>query len=295
MKLTPHVHFLHITFQIPHPSGVVIERSVNVYLIFGDRVTVIDTGVAGSEKQIEQYLRREEKSLGSIGLILHTHAHPDHIGATKAIRDASGALIALHHREQRWLEDVEIQAEERPVPGFRFLVGGSVGVDRELREGDRITLGQKLHLLVIETPGHSPGSISLFLEEEGILFSGDLIPVPHDMPIYEDPALTLTSLRKIGEMHGIRMILSSWDEPRSGEDADESIRRGIEYVREIQRNVNEIRLAEPDIDIGELTRKVLKTLGVPETAMNPLVIKTIEGHLEKHDQEGNESHPRIRR
>ena len=89
-----------------------------------------------------------------------THAHPDHIGAVRAIREATGCSIAAHPAERAWIEDVELQNRERPVPGFAMLVGGSVHLDHELVDGDCIGPGetQAGEMQVFHTPGHSPGS-----------------------------------------------------------------------------------------------------------------------------------------
>lgn len=117
-----------------------------------------------------------------------THPHPDHIGAVRAIQAATNCRIAAHPAERAWIEDVVLQNRERPVPGFSILVGGSVRLDCELTEGGSINsedteVGE---LRVFHTPGHSPGSISLSLPNEGVLFSGDAIPVTADLPVYDD-------------------------------------------------------------------------------------------------------------
>ncbi len=93
------------------------------------------------------------------------HAHPDHIGAAAAIKSISGCTVAAHAAERQWIEDVKLQAGERPVPGFFLLVGGSVPVDQILQEGDVLHLEGGLGLEVLHTPGHSPG---------GRIFSGQL-------------------------------------------------------------------------------------------------------------------------
>jgi hydroxyacylglutathione hydrolase len=280
MQISPTVHILRIPFNIPHPSGIRLERFVYLYLIVvGSKVVLIDAGVAGSEKAVYAYLLSIGRQRGSIAWILHTHAHPDHIGALRSIHTGTGCKVAIHPFERPWLEDVERQFAERPVPGFHSLVGGSVSVDRDVQEGDLIPLGKNLHLQVLHTPGHSRGSISFLLLEEGVLFTGDLIPRPGEMPIYENPVETITSLQRIGKIPGIRVLLSSWDEPRFGEEVYPTITRGIEYVVNVHCAVWAVKNENPDVEIPEFTRKTLEILKLPSTAINPLIINTITGHL----------------
>jgi metal-dependent hydrolase (beta-lactamase superfamily II) len=107
-----------------------------LYLIYGKKIYLIDTGVATSEKIIFDYIRKTGRNPEDISLIILTHSHPDHIGAAHEIKRATGSTIAAHHGERSWIEDVELQHRERPVPCFHSLVGGSVMIDRILENGD---------------------------------------------------------------------------------------------------------------------------------------------------------------
>lgn len=149
------------------------------FLVYGDQITLIDTGVAGCEKDIFDYIRSTGRDPSEIALIILTHSHPDHIGAARAIKQLTGCSIAAHPAERAWIEDVDLQNRERPVPGFATLVDGSVSVDHELADGDTVETDEKRgsEILVFHIPGHSKGSISLFLHSEGALFCGDAVPV----------------------------------------------------------------------------------------------------------------------
>lgn len=72
---------------------------------------------------------------------------------------------------------MQLQARERPAPGFDTLVSGSLAVDRLLEDGDVFDLGCGLRLQVFHTPGHSRGSISLLLLGYQALFPGDASPI----------------------------------------------------------------------------------------------------------------------
>ena len=151
---------------------------VHVYLIYGSRICLIDTGVSSAETIIFDYLRNTGRSPEEIDMIILTHSHPDHIGAVKSIKESTGCVIAAHSGEKDWIEDVDLQCRERPVPGFHSLVGGSVNIDRLVEEGDILNLGDGLSVEVIHTPGHTEGSISLCLQKliYGFIEGGTLWP-----------------------------------------------------------------------------------------------------------------------
>lgn len=209
MQVTASIHALRHTFTIPVAPGIGLDRFVYSYLIFGETITLIDTGVAGCEKAIFNAIRSTGRDPSEIALIVLTHSHPDHIGAAAAIRKATGCTIAAHPAERQWIEDVDLQNRERPVPGFGTLVGGSVQLDHELVDGDGIEPDETraVDLQVLHTPGHSPGSISLLMQSEGVLFSGDAIPVAGGLPVYDDVLASVQSLHRLHRIAGIRLLL----------------------------------------------------------------------------------------
>jgi len=286
MLVTPSIHALKHQFRIMAAPGVVLNRFVYSYIIFGETITLIDTGVAGCERTIFDTIRSAGRDPAEIALIILTHSHPDHIGAAKAIRDATGCSIAAHPAERGWIEDVERQNRERPVPGFTTLVGGSVKLDHELDDGDGIEPDdtRAVDLLVLHTPGHSPGSISLWMESEGALFSGDAIPVAGDLPVYDDAVSSARSLHRLRGIAGIRILLSAWDDPREKGDAYRQIDRGAEYLQKIHATIRS-EAGAGVADLTELTRKTAAALGMPPQAVNPLLARTFAANLRLRDRE----------
>jgi glyoxylase-like metal-dependent hydrolase (beta-lactamase superfamily II) len=90
-------------------------------------------------------------------LILHTHAHIDHIGATKALAEATGAKALLHAGDREIYEGVEAQAQFLGLRPPRIP-----GIDRWVEDGEEIRCGG-IRGEIIHTPGHTPGSICLRL------------------------------------------------------------------------------------------------------------------------------------
>lgn len=115
MQITSQIHQLTIPFTVPTPGGP-IPRSANLFLVLGRDITLIDSGVRGAEATIFDHLRVMGRQPAEIGHLILTHAHPDHIGAARALRDACGCRTAAHGIERGWIEDVARQERERPVP-----------------------------------------------------------------------------------------------------------------------------------------------------------------------------------
>ena len=285
MQITPSVHALRHTFKIPITNSVVIERFVYSYIIYGEMITLIDTGVAGCEAPICEYIRSTGRDPSEIALIILTHSHPDHIGAAGAIQRLTGCSVAAHPAERVLIENVALQNRERPVPGFATLVGGSVRIDNELEEGDSIEPDNTRagEMRVFYTPGHSAGSISLFLHNEGALFSGDAIPVPGDLPVYDNALLSVESVKKLKKIRGIRVLLSSWDEPRKDGYAYRQMDLALKFLQHIHEVVlDSAGMGNPDL--MELTIKSAAILGLPQTAVNPLLARTFAANLRVRDQ-----------
>ncbi len=284
MQITPSIHAIRHSFRIPIAPGIILDRFVYSYLIYGDTITLIDTGVAGCEKDIFEYVRSTGRDPSEIALIILTHAHPDHIGAARAIQQVTGCSIAAHPAERAWIEDVDLQNRERPVPGFCTLVGGPVKVDHELMDGDTIEPDdtRAVDMLVFHTPGHSKGSISLFLHIDGALFCGDAVPVAGEIPVYEDAVASVQSVKRLRGLNGIRVLLSSWDEPRNGDAAYQQLDLALDYLRKIHKTVLTIA-GDGSYDLMILTQKAAEALGLPPQAVSPLLARTFAANLQQRE------------
>lgn len=275
MQITDHIHALKIPFSVPTPAGP-IERFVYVYLVCGEEVTLIDSGVAGSEEMILSYLKEIGRPKEISRLIL-THSHPDHIGAARAIRAATDCRVLAGAGERAWIEDTDLQARERPVPGFTTLVGGSVEVDQVLADGEVLELGGGLSLKVIATPGHSAGSLSYLLTLENALFCGDAVPVAVDMPIYDDFHTSVATLGRLGRMQGLNLLLEAWQAPLAT-GISGRIAQGEAWLQAVDEAVQQVAGQEPESDQMSFCRQVVTKLGLSPLAANPLVARSLHSH-----------------
>jgi hydroxyacylglutathione hydrolase len=286
MQITEHVHALRIPFEIRPAPGVVMKRFVYAYLIVADQsMGLIDTGVAGSDQAISRYLQGLNRGLSDVTTILVTHSHPDHIGSLKTLAEACPCTVAAHRLEQAWIEDVALQARQRPVPGFESLVAGSVRLDQVLDDGDRMTVAGGLEVQVIHTPGHSPGSISLWLAADRVLFTGDAVAIASGFPVYDDVMASVRSIQCLAQVRDVEVLLGSWDEPRKGAAIAAVLDEGLAYLQRIHDLIRQIAGPNRSIDPMVLTRQVISRLGLPAMAANPLASRSLQAHLKVLDVE----------
>jgi hydroxyacylglutathione hydrolase len=106
-----------------------------------------------------------------IKLILATHAHFDHILASKELKELTGAPFWIH-------EDCVPMLESLPMQGKMFGLGQfpeAAKIDRLLTsETETLELGA-IKLETLFTPGHAPGHLSFYMREQNIVFSGDTL------------------------------------------------------------------------------------------------------------------------
>ena len=136
-------------------------NGTNSYLVEdNDSCILIDPGADG--EKILSLIQEENLTLEKIIL---THGHFDHIGAVEYLREGTGAKIFVHSEDKEYLMD-----EKKNLSFFTGDLIEPFTADNLMEDGDMVG-----KFRVIHTPGHTPGSICLYNEDEGVLFSGDTI------------------------------------------------------------------------------------------------------------------------
>jgi len=137
----------------------------NCYVLWDARsreAIVVDPGAA--DPAVLSLLKREDLT---VKWIVNTHAHVDHVAGNRWLHEATKAPIALHERELPLLDQLEMQAAM-----FNYPCEPSPTPSLLLKEGDALELSG-VSFLVVHTPGHSPGSVSLLTE--GVALVGDAL------------------------------------------------------------------------------------------------------------------------
>jgi len=150
--------------EVHKVSGAAFDG--NVYLILDRRPILVDTGMMAGPtlKNIKKFI-----DPGKIEMIILTHCHHDHSGAAPALKEATGARLLLSEKEAGAVGD--------DMASVAYLFGQQAAdykVDETLKEGMVLDIGE-WKLRVLETPGHSLGSLCLYEEKEKVLFSGDTV------------------------------------------------------------------------------------------------------------------------
>ena len=158
----------------------------NCYLLLDEETKeafLVDPGDE-AEYLISELNRREVR----LRAILLTHGHFDHVLAVSAVKEAyPGAEVLMGERERPMAENEDLNSG---FPGQHC----SYAVDRYLAGGEEISLAG-VTLRVLETPGHTAGSVCYYAEELGVLFAGDTL-FYHSYGRYDLPTGSVRDLRE---------------------------------------------------------------------------------------------------
>ena len=164
----------------------------------GEEVIVIDPGTDASAV-LEVVGDRE------ILAVICTHGHADHVEAALEVAERDEAPVALHPKDRLFWREVH---------------GGSAP-DIEMEDGGSFDVAD-VTLEVLHTPGHTPGSVSIYCEDLGVVFSGDALiadgPYPHDgaypdfsgqLSVIGAELLTLPGLTRVLPGHGEEITVAT--------------------------------------------------------------------------------------
>lgn len=264
------IHQIKIDFNVT-PQ---ISRYVYVYIIESTNLYMIDSGVAGCETQIEAFLHYIGRSIDELNGIFLTHAHPDHIGTAAYFKEKTGCKIYASEGERAWIEDIDMQYQERPIPNFYALAGKSVNVDVVVHDRDVLQLEDDIKIEVVSTPGHSADEVSYVIGSN--IFIGDAVPVKEDIPIYVSMEDSIKSINKIMTLPGITNFYPAWDCKYSNKEISLKCSQALEIISQLDNAVKSIKDYK---NTEELTRKVCERIGNLSLMNNPLFMRTIKSHL----------------
>ena len=199
------------------------ENNCNTYVIRGKKTVLIDPGHSRYLDQLFSQMEKDGISQGEIELVIITHSHPDHFEGLEAFLDKS-VKIAMSLEEERYLlENGKLLFEMmgRPLPKFR--------IDFYLKEGE-LLLGKEI-FNIYSTPGHSPGSLSIYWPERRVLFTGDLVFYGGigrtDFP-EGNPKLLIESIERLSRLD-TEILLPGHGETVMGRDL---VLQNFEFIRQ---------------------------------------------------------------
>ncbi len=142
-----------------------LETFAQTALVVDSHLILIDTGVDSKATDLLKALKRIGYQPRDIEFIVITHTHPDHVGGLKTMVEKTEAVVAAHEIEIPYIT----RKERYPGPPGPQR-HEPVDVNHVLKDSDKFE-----GLLVIYTPGHTPGSIALLAEEKSVLIAGDSV------------------------------------------------------------------------------------------------------------------------
>ncbi len=154
-------------------ADITDPRDGAIYLLDLDELVMIDTGAGESYDEIVLNIERLGLDPTKLKTIVLTHCHIDHIGGASRFREAFGSRLIMHHLDATPAEKGDSRMTAATWYNLRFP---PMSVDVKLKkEEERLCFGDQ-ELVFLHTPGHTPGSLSVYLDRGGtrVLFGQDI-------------------------------------------------------------------------------------------------------------------------
>jgi glyoxylase-like metal-dependent hydrolase (beta-lactamase superfamily II) len=202
-----------------------IPQAGSVYFLDEDRKALIDTGPATSSGVVLEGIKRIGRKPEDISYVIITHIHLDHSGGVGTLlKSMPKAEVVVHNRAVKHVvnPDKLVQsALEAQGKEWMIMNGEVIAVDahkvKPVFDGDKITLGGKQELTLMETPGHAPHELAIYESRNGGVFVGDAVAhhvagTDISAPITPPPSFNLEqyigSLNKIMKLAAKRLYFS---------------------------------------------------------------------------------------
>ena len=221
---------------LPVVPGVFQIRAIGsrVTLLADDHgLVLVDAGGVGSRRLISAGLRDAGYSMDDIRLVAVTHYHPDHTGGLEPLSKASMPIAA--HEDEAPIISREVEYPNPFIgpalgvmtkPLIRSVAGKGVPVAYRLGDGDALPTADAVR--IVHTPGHTPGSMCLYVESKKLLIVGDALQYSHGVltpparSVTHDFDLAMESLKKLLELDFETICFSHFAPMREG--APESLK-----------------------------------------------------------------------
>ena len=249
-------------------------RMANTYLVEAPKgLILVDTGLPGTEKRITKALAQLGRTAESVKLVLITHRHLDHIGSVSAIKHAfPKAIIASHPFEKPYIAGTLVATVppawtfpgriKRRVMGFatwltkllRIIKYKPIYVDKP-SDDESILEGTGLDGSILWTPGHTKGSITLFLNKTKTAIVGDLLRGRRgklvEPSLMESPTQTGASVHRLLDL-GPETICPGHGKPAAANKVRLSKRTELPVKETVREKKKEKE--EEDVDLDALAR-----------------------------------------
>jgi glyoxylase-like metal-dependent hydrolase (beta-lactamase superfamily II) len=199
----------------------------NSYIIEDGVRVLVDPGHHDHLRNLVELMSEDGFELRDVDWIIVTHAHVDHCGSVHEIQKKYGVKVAMHEDERQYM-----QAQARFVPRLLGLSFAPFTVDHWFR-GDESSFPGDLNLKILHTPGHTPGSISIYSPDQRYLMTGDLVfeGGVGRTDLGGDPSLLVKSIELVSRLD-VEMLLPGHGPVIVGAD---NVARNFRFVKEFVR------------------------------------------------------------
>jgi glyoxylase-like metal-dependent hydrolase (beta-lactamase superfamily II) len=220
---------LEVTKGIHYVDG----SNANSYFIeeAGGSLTLVDTGIQPDGKKILGYLTAKMmRKPSDVKTIVLTHCHVDHVRGAATLKAATGAKVAIHEADADFVSGKTKYPSPGGMTGLLFALMSpffrSPPVEPDIRLKENDSIGR---FVVLHTPGHTPGSISLYDRAGKVLFVGDAVryikgklqgPPPQFTP---DMGQAKVSIERLSQLD-FNVVLSGHGEPLKSNDAAQMLK-----------------------------------------------------------------------
>lgn len=234
MKLAPHLHRIG-------------NDIVAAYLVETDEgITVIDAGIAGQWRDLLNELSAMGRSLSDVKGVILTHGDSDHVGFAERLRRDHGVPVYVHAADAERAQGGPKPSPARTAMGFAILTFLAYSIRKGglrttwLTQVTTVEGGETLDLpgapQILALPGHSAGSIAVFVPSVDAVFVGDGLTTrhvgtgrrgPQPAPFTDEPARAITSL------HALLDTNATWVLPGHGAPWNKGIASAVSEVDEV--------------------------------------------------------------
>jgi glyoxylase-like metal-dependent hydrolase (beta-lactamase superfamily II) len=253
---------------------------LNVHLVVGDYAALIDTGLPSTFPYVERLLAEAGVDRSNVKLILNTHAHHDHAGADRLVKEMTGALVGAPLGAVPWIEDHDLNYREFALhhpdvipdsPELRAelsptLTGGT-RVDLIIDEGVRVRPGRDVELVAYSVPGHMHAELAYYERFSRVMIIGDAVtgtdwPIFHGHLVPSAYRATLARLRQLtSELPIETVVLAHYAEPYDAEGFLSLLSRAELYVASVDEVISSIvREADRDISLADVWKETSKRM-----------------------------------
>ena len=213
MKISDNIYMLEIP-SITNPQQLIHPLVINNK----DKLLLIDTGYPGQVEEIKKAIEGKELNFNNLVAILLTHQDIDHVGCVNAIlSEIPNVQVFASEIEEKYINGTEsptkLAALEKNLDNLpeqakhlydkmkNFYGNNKINIDLTLNDGNCIPGFQ--NITVIDTPGHTPGHISLYIKDNKTLITGDAFVIKDNKLSFTDPSLNfndemyIESLKKL--------------------------------------------------------------------------------------------------